>query len=100
MFNLSRFIPKGPQLEIFKFAVCITSPILLMLYIGNNTHDKLNIEDFWPDPNRLNQIPKDRVELKLEIERLRQERAERRERRLQKQAGEASAAPASPESGE
>lgn len=76
-----RFIPKGPQLEIFKFAVCISSPILLMLYIGNNTHDKLNIEDFWPDPNRLNQIPKDRVELKLEIERLRQERAERRERR-------------------
>ena len=68
-----------------------------MLYIGNNTHDKLNIEDFWPDPNRLNQIPKDRVELKLEIERLRQERAERRERRLRRQSEEA---PATPESGE
>lgn len=78
---LKRIIPKGPNLEIFKFAVCITSPILLMLYVGNRTHDKLNIEDFWPDPNRLNQIPKDRIELKLEIERLRQERAERRKRR-------------------
>lgn len=78
---LKRLIPKGPNLEIFKFTVCITSPILLMLYIGNRTHDKLNIEDFWPDPNRLNQIPKDRIELKLEIERLRQERAERRKRR-------------------
>lgn len=52
-----------------------------MLYIGNNTHGKLNVEDFWPDPNRLNQIPKDRVELKKEIERMRLERLERRKRR-------------------
>lgn len=88
MINLTRFIPKGPQLEIFKFAVCISSPILLMLYVGNNTHDKLNIEDFWPDPNRLNQIPKDRVELKLEIQRLKQERMERRQRRLEREAAQ------------
>lgn len=49
-------------------------PICLMFYIGNNTHERLNVVDFWPDPNRLNQIPKDRVELKLELARMREER--------------------------
>ena len=52
-----------------------------MLYVGNNTHDKLNIEDFWPDPNRLNQIPKDRDELKREIERMKRDREEKRKLR-------------------
>ncbi|GMM50286.1 Pet100 protein [Starmerella bacillaris] len=76
-----RWIPTGANLEIFRFAVYITAPICLMLYVGNNTHDKLNIEDFWPDPNRLNQIPKDRDELKREIERMKRDREERRKLR-------------------
>lgn len=66
-------------------------PLFLMFYIGHNTHDKLNITDFWPDPARLNQIPKDRVELKMEIERMRQERLARKGAK-QGQANSASAA--------
>lgn len=61
-------------------------PIVLMFYIGNNTHERLNVVDFWPDPNRLNQIPKDRVELKLELARMREERL------AKKQAAAAAAA--------
>lgn len=70
----SRFLPTGPNLEVFRFGVYVSMPILLMFYVGSNTHEKLNVVDFWPDPNRLNQIPKDRVELKMELARMREER--------------------------
>lgn len=75
------FIPKGVNLEIFRYAVFVSSPIVFMYYLGRHTHDKLNVPDFWPDPARLNQIPKDRVELKMEIERLRKERLEKKAQR-------------------
>lgn len=78
-----KFHMQRTTLEITRFAICITSPVLLMFYIGHYTHDKLNVPDFWPDPNRLNQIPKDRVELKKEIERLRQERLARKQAKLE-----------------
>lgn len=80
-----KWIPTGANLEIFRFAVYITAPICLMLYVGSHTHDKLNIEDFWPDPNRLNRIPKDKAELRQEIERMNRERAERRRMREERQ---------------
>ncbi|ANB15007.1 Pet100p [Sugiyamaella lignohabitans] len=49
-----------------------------MIYVGTDTHEKLNLPNFWPDPNRLNIPPKDPVEIKAEIARLKAQRLERR----------------------
>lgn len=51
-----------------------------MVWVGIDTHEKLNIPGFQPDPARLNQIPKDPVEIRAEVERMRQARAEKRAR--------------------
>lgn len=51
-----------------------------MVWVGVDTHEKLNIPNFRPDPARLNQIPKDPVEIRAEVERMRAARAERRAR--------------------
>lgn len=55
-------------------------PIGVMLYVGQNTHQRLNVPNFWPDPERLNNPPKDPIEIKAEIERMRQDRVEKRQR--------------------
>ncbi|CAN6657257.1 protein Pet100p, mitochondrial [Trichomonascus vanleenenianus] len=75
-----RFKLTGANLEIFRFAFYVSFPIGVMLYVGSDTHRKLNIENFWPDPNRLNYPPKDPVEIKAELERMRQERLLKRQR--------------------
>jgi protein PET100 len=70
-----------------------------MIYVGHNTHEKLNVENFWPDPARLNNPPKDPIEIKAEIERMRLQRLERRKRleeRAKELGIEANAAPTSP----
>lgn len=69
---------RGANLEIFRFAFYVSFPIGVMIYVGHNTHAKLNLPDFWPDPARLNNPPKDPVEIKAEIERMRFQRLERR----------------------
>lgn len=51
-----------------------------MIYVGSDTHRKLNVNNFWPDPARLNYPPKDPVDIKNELERMRAERLERRKR--------------------
>ena len=51
-----------------------------MIWVGVDTHEKLNIPNFRPDPARLNQIPKDPLEIRAEVERMRAERLERRKR--------------------
>lgn len=51
-----------------------------MIWVGVDTHEKLNIPNFQPDPARLNQIPKDPVEIRAEVERMRKARAEKRAR--------------------
>lgn len=51
-----------------------------MVWVGIDTHEKLNIPNFRPDPSRLNQIPKDPVEIRAEVERMRIARAEKRAR--------------------
>lgn len=51
-----------------------------MVWVGSDTHRKLNVSNFWPDPARLNYPPKDPVEIKTELERMRQERLEKRKR--------------------
>lgn len=71
---------QGTNLEIFRFAFCVSFPIATMIWVGIDTHEKLNIPNYQPDPARLNQIPKDPAEIRAEVERMRRERAERRQR--------------------
>lgn len=75
---MKNFKLQGTNLEIMRFALCVSFPIATMVWVGNNTHEKLNIPSFWPDPSRLNQIPKDPEELRAEIARMRKARAEKR----------------------
>ncbi|CCK69935.1 Pet100p KNAG_0D01840 [Huiozyma naganishii CBS 8797] len=78
------------QLEIFRFSFCLLSPIAVMYYIGTNTDIKLNVPGFWPDPATLNQIPKERYEIKAELARMKRERLEKRlemEKRLRDEFG-------------
>ncbi|CCF57245.1 hypothetical protein KAFR_0C02520 [Kazachstania africana CBS 2517] len=78
------------QLEIFRFSFCLLAPIAVMYYIGTDTDKKLNVPGFWPDPASLNQIPKERYEIKAELARMKKERLEKRlklERKLQEEYG-------------
>lgn len=68
------------NLEILRFAFYVSYPIGFMLYIGTNTHKRLNIHDFWPDPATLNNPPKDPVEIKMELERMKEERLKKKQR--------------------
>lgn len=66
------------QLEIFRFAFCLLSPVAVMYYIGVDTDKKLNVPGFWPDPETLNKIPKEPYEIKAELARMKKERLEKR----------------------
>lgn len=71
---------QGTNLEILRFAICVSFPIATMVWVGHDTHEKLNVPSFWPDPSRLHQIPKDPEELRAELQRMRNARAEKRKR--------------------
>lgn len=71
---------QGTNLEIMRFAICVSFPIATMVWVGHDTHEKLNVPSFWPDPSRLHQIPKDPEELRAEIARMRKARLEKRQR--------------------
>lgn len=61
-----------------------------MYYIGTDTDKKLNVPGFWPDPESLNQIPKEPYEIKAELARMKKERLEKRlklEKRLADEFG-------------
>lgn len=58
-----------------------------MYYIGTDTDKKLNVPGFWPDPQTLNEIPKERYEIKAELARMKKERLEKR-LRLEKKLAE------------
>ncbi|KAH3901855.1 probable Protein PET100, mitochondrial [Saccharomycodes ludwigii] len=78
------------QLEIFRFAFCLLSPVAVMYYVGIDTDKKLNVPGFWPDPETLNKIPKERYEIQAELARMKKERLERRlrlEKRLEEEFG-------------
>lgn len=66
------------QLEIFRFSFCLLAPIAVMYYIGTDTDKKLNIPGFWPDPETLNKIPKERYEIKAELARMKKERLQKK----------------------
>lgn len=63
-----------------KFGFYLFTPILVMIYTGINSDEKFNLPGFWPDPATLNQIPKERHEIKAEVARIRKEREEKRKR--------------------
>ncbi|KAG5355932.1 Protein PET100 [Yarrowia sp. B02] len=67
------------QLEVGRFTMYLMSPILIMLYIGIDTDKKLGVPGFWPDPARLNRIPKEPAEISRELERMKQVRIAKRE---------------------
>lgn len=78
------------QLEIFRFSFCLLAPVAVMYYIGTDTDKKLNVPGFWPDPETLNQIPKERYEIQAELARMKKERLEKRlklEKKLQEEFG-------------
>ncbi|VVT58260.1 uncharacterized protein SAPINGB_P006117 [Magnusiomyces paraingens] len=81
---MSRFFKnfrmQGTNLEIMKFAICVTFPIGTMIWVGNDTHEKFNVPNFWPDPSTLHRIPKTPEELQAELARMRAARAEKRAR--------------------
>ncbi|KAF5092863.1 hypothetical protein D0Z03_002661 [Geotrichum reessii] len=77
---LKSFQLQGTNLEIFRFAFYVSFPIGTMIWVGIDTHEKFNVPKYQPDPARLNQIPKDPVEIRAEVERMRAERIERRKR--------------------
>lgn len=79
------FRMQGTNLEILKFAICVSFPIGTMIWVGNDTHEKFNVPNFWPDPSTLHQIPKTPEELQAELARMRAARAEKR-RRLEAEA--------------
>ncbi len=51
-----------------------------MYYVGIDTDKKFNVPGFWPDPETLNKVPKERHEIKAELERMRQARLAKRAR--------------------
>ncbi|WPK23991.1 hypothetical protein PUMCH_001245 [Australozyma saopauloensis] len=51
-----------------------------MYYVGLDTDRKFNLPGFWPDPETLNQIPKEPHEIQAELARIKRERAEKRAR--------------------
>ena len=75
------------QLEVFRFAFCLLSPVAIMYWIGIDTDKKLNVPGFWPDPETLNKIPKEPYEIKAELARMKKERLEKR-LRLEKKIAE------------
>ncbi|AAS54636.1 AGR146Wp [Eremothecium gossypii ATCC 10895] len=78
------------QLELFRFSFCLLAPVGVMYYIGTDTDRKLNVPGFWPDPESLNKIPKEKYEIQAELARMRKERLEKRlrlERRLAEEFG-------------
>ncbi|ODQ64263.1 hypothetical protein NADFUDRAFT_43270 [Nadsonia fulvescens var. elongata DSM 6958] len=68
------------QLEVARLSFYLMSPILVMLYVGSNTHEKFNVPGFWPDPHRLNNPPKNVHDIHAEIERMKLARIEKRKR--------------------
>ncbi|KAL3233693.1 Uncharacterized protein RNJ44_03733 [Nakaseomyces bracarensis] len=85
-----RFRYTRAQLEIFRFSFCLLAPVAVMYYIGTDTDKKLNVPGFWPDPESLNQIPKEPYEIKAELARMKKERLEKRlnlEKRLKEEFG-------------
>lgn len=51
-----------------------------MYWVGIDSDKKFNLPGFWPDPQTLNQVPKEPHEIQAEVARIRRARAEKRQR--------------------
>ncbi|KAF3924972.1 hypothetical protein AA313_de0200551 [Arthrobotrys entomopaga] len=76
----------GLNLEVFKFGIYILFPIASMYYFGTNLDSRFSVPDFWPSKQETHQIPFEKEEIKLELERLKKQRLERRRERLEAEA--------------
>ncbi|XBW36173.1 hypothetical protein QEN19_001753 [Hanseniaspora menglaensis] len=66
-------------IEVFRLALCIAAPISVMYYVGTDTKEKFAEYDFYPDEKlTVTNLPKNKLEIELELTRLKKERLERR----------------------
>ncbi|KAL6926991.1 hypothetical protein ACO0SA_004077 [Hanseniaspora valbyensis] len=66
-------------LEVFRLALCIAAPITVMYYVGTDTKEKFADYDFFPDnQHTVTNLPKSKLEIELELTKLKKERLERR----------------------
>ncbi|KAK6521515.1 hypothetical protein TWF506_001725 [Arthrobotrys conoides] len=76
----------GLNLEVFKFGMYILFPIASMYYFGTNLDSRFSVPNFWPSKEETHQIPFERDEIRLELERLKKQRLQRRKERLEAEA--------------
>ncbi|KAK6506997.1 hypothetical protein TWF481_005453 [Arthrobotrys musiformis] len=79
----------GLNLEVFKFGMYILFPIASMYYFGTNLDSRFSVPNFWPSKEETHQIPFERDEIRLELERLKKQRLQRRKERLDAEAKKA-----------
>lgn len=66
-------------LEVFRLALCIAAPIAVMFYVGTDTKEKFANFDYFPDDkNTVTNLPKNKLEIELELTKLKKDRLERR----------------------
>ncbi|KAK6361992.1 hypothetical protein TWF730_005696 [Orbilia blumenaviensis] len=81
----------GLNLEVFKFGIYILFPIASMYYFGTNLDSRFSVPDFWPAKEETHQIPFEKEEIRMELERLKKQRLQRRKERLEAEAKKPSA---------
>ncbi len=69
-------------------------PISIMYYVGIDTDKKLDVPGFWPDPDTLNKVPKEKYQIQAELARMRAVKAEKR-KKLEEKAKELGITPES-----
>ncbi|CAI8501686.1 hypothetical protein ACO0OL_002738 [Hanseniaspora opuntiae] len=66
-------------IEVFRFGLCVLTPILAMLYVGVDTKDKFSNWKMLPEKEHtVTELPKNTLEIEYELSKLRKERLERR----------------------
>lgn len=64
-----------------KFAIYLSFPIGWMYYFGTNLDSRFHVPDFWPSQEQSHRIPKEKSEIRAEVQRIQREVRERRELR-------------------
>lgn len=66
-------------LEVFRLALCIAAPIAVMFYVGTDAKEKFANFDYFPDDKHtVTNLPKNKLEIELELTKLKKDRLERR----------------------
>lgn len=77
--QISKQFRQRSFLEVFRLSLCIAAPIFVMYYVGTDTKEKFAEYNFFPDEQHtVTNLPKNKLEIELELTRLKKERLERR----------------------